>query len=165
MKKVLSNFSRLSLGSSIQAASRSSITSSTTSSTSSLLLQNSSSKRNPLVDTSINAAVALSHQQVAKFSLFTSRFGLMEFFDDKKNWTEMVKIKHGRAWRVDELRLKSNVELHKLWYILLKERNMLLTMEEFYIQKERAMPSHERIAKVSKLETVRHIKLKKFLIE
>lgn len=148
MKKVLSNFSRLSLGSSIQATSRSSL-STTTSSTSSLSLLNSSSKRNPLIDGSANVAVALAYQQVAKFSLFTPRLGLMEFFDDKKNWTEMVKIKHGRAWRVDELRLKSNVELHKLWYILLKERNMLLTMEEFYIQKERNMPSHERIAKVN----------------
>ena len=54
--------------------------------------------------------------------------GLMEFFDDEKNWGEM-EVKVGRAWKVEELRIKSNSDLHKLWYVLLKERNMLMTME------------------------------------
>lgn len=39
----------------------------------------------------------------------------MEFFDDPKNWGEM-EVKCGRAWTIDELRIKSNSDLHKLWY-------------------------------------------------
>ena len=50
-------------------------------------------------------------------SLHTSstQRGLMEFFDDEKNWGEM-EVKVGRAWKIEELRIKSNEDLHKLWY-------------------------------------------------
>ena len=50
------------------------------------------------------------------------------------------------VYRKDEL--KSNADLHKLWFVLLKERNMLLTMEEAYKDKWIAMPNPERIDKV-----------------
>lgn len=96
-----------------------------------------------------NKPILLPLDKIAQnfYSTSTNGRNLMEFFDDKKNWTE-EKVKHGRPWTLDELRLKSNVDLHKLWYILHKERNMLLTMEEIYKQKDLPMPSHERIAKV-----------------
>jgi large subunit ribosomal protein L47 len=81
------------------------------------------------------------------FSTTQWRTDLMEFFDEKKNWME-PKVKHGRPWRIDELRLKSNVDLHKLWYVLHKERNMLLTMDDFYQKNAMSFPSPERIAKV-----------------
>lgn len=84
-----------------------------------------------------------------EFSLQAPQCNLMEFFDSKTNWSEPNKVKHGRPWRLDDLRLKSNTDLHKLWYVLHKERNMLLTMEEIYIKAKRPMPSHERIAKVN----------------
>ena len=51
-------------------------------------------------------------------------------------------------FRKDELRLKSNSDLHKLWFVLLKERNMLLTMEEAFKDKVAPMPNPERMDKV-----------------
>lgn len=81
----------------------------------------------------------------------------MQFFDDKKNWGQS-EVKSGRAWTLDELRIKSNSDLHKLWFVLLKEKNMLLTMEAECKDKVELFPSPERIDKVNlsmeHLETV-----------
>lgn len=81
----------------------------------------------------------------------------MEFFDEPSNWSE-TEVKSGRAWKLDELRIKSNKELHQLWFILLKERNMLFTMEHECNEKVELFPSPERLDKVklsmSNLETV-----------
>ncbi|XP_055610220.1 39S ribosomal protein L47, mitochondrial [Uranotaenia lowii] len=82
------------------------------------------------------------------FSKTEHRYDLMEFFDDKKNWGEN-EIKHGRSWKKDELRIKSNTDLHKLWFVLLKERNMLLTMEHECNEKMELFPNPERIDKVN----------------
>ncbi|GAB0097959.1 Ribosomal protein L47, mitochondrial [Sergentomyia squamirostris] len=76
-----------------------------------------------------------------------SKWDLMEFFDNKKNWGEM-EVKCGRAWTKDELRIKSNADLHKLWYVLLKERNMLKTMEHECNEQMELFPSPERVDKV-----------------
>jgi len=78
----------------------------------------------------------------------TRRADLMQFFDTKENWKES-KVRHGRPWKMEELRLKSNTDLHELWYILHKERNMLLTMEQVYKDNFVLFPSPERIAKVN----------------
>jgi large subunit ribosomal protein L47 len=81
----------------------------------------------------------------------------MELFDDKNNWGQS-KVKVGRSWKLDELRIKSNSDLHKLWFVLLKERNMLLTMEHECKEQTELFPNPERIHKVEKsmsnLETV-----------
>ncbi|CAL1266675.1 unnamed protein product [Larinioides sclopetarius] len=75
------------------------------------------------------------------------RQDLMEFFDDPKNFGEN-EVKSGRAWTIDELRIKSNSDLHKLWFVLYKEKNMLLTMEHNCKEEAEYFPSPERIDKV-----------------
>lgn len=91
------------------------------------------------------------------FQTTCTRKGFMEFFDDNKNWGES-EIQVGRSWKAEELRIKSNSDLHKLWFILLKERNMLKTMEHECNEMIRLFPNPERIDKVEEsmknLETV-----------
>jgi large subunit ribosomal protein L47 len=75
------------------------------------------------------------------------RNDLNEFFDDPKHFGAQ-EVKSGRAWRIEELRIKSNSDLHKLWFVLLKERNMLKTMEHACKEECELFPSPERIDKV-----------------
>uniref|UniRef100_A0A2R5LML9 Large ribosomal subunit protein uL29m n=1 Tax=Ornithodoros turicata TaxID=34597 RepID=A0A2R5LML9_9ACAR len=72
---------------------------------------------------------------------------LMEFFEPKENWGAQ-EVKSGKSWSKEELRIKSNSDLHKLWYVLLKEYNMLLTMEHAAEEAVELFPSPERIDKV-----------------
>jgi len=51
--------------------------------------------------------------------------GLSDFVDASVPFGEVVTAKVGRAWRAAEFRLKSFDDLWKLWFVLLKERNML----------------------------------------
>uniref|UniRef100_A0A4W3GQE1 Large ribosomal subunit protein uL29m n=1 Tax=Callorhinchus milii TaxID=7868 RepID=A0A4W3GQE1_CALMI len=84
-------------------------------------------------------------------SLHTSHSykALHEFFDDPKNWGEST-VKSGAPWSREQLRLKSNEDLHKLWYVLLKEKNMLLTTEQESKRQRVQMPSLERLKKVER---------------
>ncbi|XP_022053754.2 39S ribosomal protein L47, mitochondrial [Acanthochromis polyacanthus] len=86
-----------------------------------------------------------------------SRRGLEEFFDSPENWGETT-VKSGAPWTAKQLRTKSNEDLHKLWYVLLKEKNMLMTLEQEAKRQRVPMPSPERVRKVERsmirLETV-----------
>uniref|UniRef100_UPI0037E7F1E1 large ribosomal subunit protein uL29m n=1 Tax=Semicossyphus pulcher TaxID=241346 RepID=UPI0037E7F1E1 len=86
-----------------------------------------------------------------------SRRGLEEFFDLPENWGETT-VKSGGPWTAKQLRTKSNEDLHSLWYVLLKEKNMLLTLQQEARRQRVPMPSPERLRKVERsmirLETV-----------
>ncbi|KAK4292952.1 hypothetical protein Pmani_034316 [Petrolisthes manimaculis] len=106
--------------------------------------------RTPVV-TTVPTISVFQPSRVGKYTVgihtSTNLHNLSEFFDDKKNWGEQ-EVKVGRSWKKDELRIKSNDDLHKLWFVLLKERNMLLTMEHDAKQEYRLFPNPERIDKV-----------------
>jgi len=86
----------------------------------------------------------ISHRCFSKSSCLR---GIEEFFDASENWNAQ-EVKCGRAYELEELRIKSNEDLHKLWYVLLKELNMLLTMENACKEDFIIFPNEERIDKV-----------------
>lgn len=54
----------------------------------------------------------------------------------------------GRAWTAAELRLKSFNDLHCLWFMCIKERNMLLTERLYYKQIGQSQPDPHRLKKI-----------------
>nr|DAD27614.1 TPA_asm: hypothetical protein HUJ06_029082 [Nelumbo nucifera] len=55
---------------------------------------------------------------------------LQEFFEADRSQDDDQPVVYGRSWKASELRLKSWDDLHKLWYVLLKEKNMLMTQRQ-----------------------------------
>ncbi|GAQ88091.1 mitochondrial ribosomal protein L29 precursor [Klebsormidium nitens] len=91
--------------------------------------------------------------------------GLEEFFEGgplKKDEPLVV----GREWKASDLRLKSFDDLHKLWYVLLKERNMLATQKEIHRKAGYVMPRLDRIPKVRKaMCRIKHVLTERALAE
>eukprot|EP00466_Bigelowiella_natans_P000366 jgi/Bigna1/58792/fgenesh1_kg.1_\ len=75
--------------------------------------------------------------------------GLEEFFNTGSTAA-------GDSWTPDLLRKKSVEDLHKLWFVLLKERNMLHTRKHDCSKRKVPMDGEDRIKKVQK--SMRYIK-------
>ncbi|CAN0841105.1 39S ribosomal protein L47, mitochondrial, partial [Linum grandiflorum] len=83
----------------------------------------------------------------------TARLGhnpLEEFFEIHRNPDEDKPVVYGRSWKASELRLKSWDDLQKLWYVLLKEKNMLMTQRQMVHSQNLRFPNPERLPKVRK---------------
>ncbi|KAG6527027.1 hypothetical protein ZIOFF_009114 [Zingiber officinale] len=75
----------------------------------------------------------------------------------------------GRGWKASELRLKSWDDLHKLWYVFLKEKNMLMTQRQMLHTQNLRFPHPERIQKGEEdreehLEAIEMLLWKDFII-
>lgn len=58
-------------------------------------------------------------------------------------------MKTGRSWRAEELRLKNHEDLHKLWYVLLKEKNKLKSDFLMCKQLQQIFYGHNDLIKVN----------------
>lgn len=72
------------------------------------------------------------------------------FFEKDRSADDDKPVVYGRSWKASELRLKSWDDLHKLWYVLLKEKNMLMTQRQMLNAQNLRFPHPERIPKVRK---------------
>ncbi|KAI3429999.1 uncharacterized protein J3R85_008510, partial [Psidium guajava] len=89
----------------------------------------------------------------AAYSAATSGTGhnpLEAFFEADRNPENDTPVIYGRSWKASELRLKSWEDLHKLWYVLLKEKNMLMTQRQMLHAQNLRFPNPERLPKVRK---------------
>ncbi|KAI3820773.1 hypothetical protein L1987_08321 [Smallanthus sonchifolius] len=80
----------------------------------------------------------------------TAHNPLEEFFEADRNPEEEKPVVYGRSWKASELRLKSWDDLNKLWYVLLKEKNMLMTQRQMLHAQNLRFPNPERLPKVRK---------------
>jgi Mitochondrial 39-S ribosomal protein L47 (MRP-L47) len=62
--------------------------------------------------------------------------------------TQEGKVSVGKSWTASLLRLKSNEDLHKLWYVLLREKNIILSDKQFAKQLRTPIDSKQRLLKV-----------------
>ncbi|KAJ1644131.1 54S ribosomal protein L4 mitochondrial [Coemansia erecta] len=111
----------------------------------------------------------LSTRRLAQNSGFVSR-GLEEFFEKGQRLPEK-KDSTGRSWAASELRQKSWEDLQKLWYVILKERNVLASQKEecrrlsipsqFFSNKARVVKCKKTMARIKTVLNERQLAWKK----
>ncbi|XP_075503386.1 uncharacterized protein LOC142540848 [Primulina tabacum] len=91
---------------------------------------------------------------------------LEEFFEVDRNPEDDKPVVYGRSWKASELRLKSWDDLNKLWYVLLKEKNMLMTQRQMLHAQNLRFPNPERVPKVRKsMCRIKHVLTERALDE
>eukprot|EP00252_Welwitschia_mirabilis_P003062 TRINITY_DN13137_c0_g1_i2.p1 TRINITY_DN13137_c0_g1~~TRINITY_DN13137_c0_g1_i2.p1 ORF type:complete len:150 (+),score=33.84 TRINITY_DN13137_c0_g1_i2:310-759(+) len=99
-------------------------------------------------EASATASPFSSEASASVSSTKTKHNPLEEFFEAERNPNE--KVIYGRGWLASELRLKSWDDLHKLWYVLLKEKNMLMSQRQMFNSRNLKFPNPGRLIKVRK---------------
>ncbi|GJN29784.1 hypothetical protein PR202_gb18104 [Eleusine coracana subsp. coracana] len=92
---------------------------------------------------------------------------LEEFFEvDRTMEDDKPPPHYGRSWKASELRLKSWDDLQKLWYVLLKEKNMLMSQRQMLYSENLRFPNPERISKVKKsMCRIKHVLTERAIAE
>ncbi|CAA7399901.1 unnamed protein product [Spirodela intermedia] len=91
---------------------------------------------------------------------------LEEFFELDRNPDDETPVVYGRSWKASELRLKSWDDLQKLWYVLLKEKNMLMSQRQMLNAQNLRFPNPERIPKVRKsMCRIKHVLTERAIAE
>lgn len=122
---------------------------------------------------SSNKVFISSSYFIRKQSFHSSRvasFGFEEFMEPTKSKATDVFVS-GRSWTVADLRRKNFDDLHKLWFILYKERNLLLSEREKSRRGQRPVSTldENRYTKVKRsMGAIKHVlkersKIKKIL--
>ncbi|KAL1215939.1 hypothetical protein V5N11_028935 [Cardamine amara subsp. amara] len=93
-------------------------------------------------------AAASARSESTAAAIATAKNPLEEFFELGRSQDEDKPLVYGRGWKASELRLKSWDDLQKLWFILLKEKNMLMTQHQMLQAQNMMFPNPERIPKV-----------------
>ncbi|KAJ2503256.1 54S ribosomal protein L4 mitochondrial [Coemansia sp. RSA 1972] len=98
-------------------------------------------------------------------SSFVGR-GLEEFFEAGQR-LPVEKMSTGRSWSASELRQKSWEDLQKLWYIVLKERNVLASQKVeknrlgvptiYFANRSRAVKCQQTMARIKTVLNERNI--------
>ena len=95
----------------------------------------------------LNATMLAARPAMASFHATTRAcMGFEEFFDQKEKPGD--EIVTGRSWTAADLRRKSFDDLHKLWFVLYKERNLLLSERER--QRRNQRPISAKVARNEK---------------
>mmetsp|Transcript_39440 Transcript_39440/g.111777 ORF Transcript_39440/g.111777 Transcript_39440/m.111777 type:complete len:158 (+) Transcript_39440:71-544(+) len=103
----------------------------------------------PVAATSSGAAPSWNAVRALSGSV-PPRAGLQDFFEIPEMMQDGEKPIVGRSWEAAELRNKSFEDLHKLWHVLLKEKNVLLTTKT-HLRVEGQVPADKtRMHKVKK---------------